>query len=479
MLEKVKENWKRLLRSEYLPLYVLFLIELLLHTTMGSYAYDDAGHVPLSGLADFLTKLKNGGANWSSRVIISLFLGGPTRVLSDALGYWVWAILNSLMILLLLWSISEIFFVKNKRICNIVLVCVFFFYPYSPMSAAGWVATTITYLWPAALAAYSGTLIKRVVEEKDISLARYVTCFFAAVCACNSEQLSVVMLVLTAVLLGYCLTQRKRAYSLCMLTGIAFINVILHFTSNGNHSRLSVEIRSWYPGYMMLSLVERLQLGFSETVSRFVLEPNLIYLLLILLICWSVWHKNTGIVNRVAVAMPLLFCTAYGFLPSVAANIFPPLKHLADVAQQDMAVPFNGHRASLVTINNFTDVYAYIPLFVMLICFFITIAGLFLAIENPRKALIAALIFCCGIGSGMIMGFSPTINTQHGSFAFGRSFLYAYVCCIISTVIVAHENLDLFTRHGKGYFVPALASVSSISLIAQVFWDIAFYFRWN
>ena len=129
-------------------------------------------------------------ATWSSRMAIEFVLIPLVQV------PWLWKILDIIVFTLIPVLLYRLLFLNPEKYldmeCNINktagkwLVCAFMLlYPFSDMVSAGWIATTVNYLWPLLGLLYIALLLQKLAQ-KDMYTgmkvqAVWFPAFFAAV----------------------------------------------------------------------------------------------------------------------------------------------------------------------------------------------------------------------------------------------------------------------------------------------------------
>lgn len=129
-------------------------------------------------------------ATWSSRMAIEFVLIPLVQV------PWLWKILDIIVFTLIPVLLYRLLFLNPEKYldmeCNINktagkwLVCAFMLlYPFSDMVSAGWIATTVNYLWPLLGLLYIALLLQKLAQNKFLhwyeGAAGVICCIFAAV----------------------------------------------------------------------------------------------------------------------------------------------------------------------------------------------------------------------------------------------------------------------------------------------------------
>ena len=130
-------------RKKGVVLAGMFLILLLAHALIRADFGDDLAYKNILANQTLFDFLRERYHTWSSRVLIEavmlLFVTGNV---------WWWKLADSLMIVLLLWIVSELFGGESgqeKMRAQILMFCMIWIVPFFSLSSAGWVTTTINY----------------------------------------------------------------------------------------------------------------------------------------------------------------------------------------------------------------------------------------------------------------------------------------------------------------------------------------------
>ena len=167
-------------------------------------------------------------ATWSSRMAIEFVLIPLVQV------PWLWKILDIIVFTLIPVLLYRLLFLNPEKYldmeCNINktagkwLVCAFMLlYPFSDMVSAGWIATTVNYLWPLLGLLYIALLLQKLAQKGHVhwyeGAGGVVSCIFCS----SQEQVAAILLVLLFLAMVYS-WRRKKSGSL-WIYGYAVIDV--------------------------------------------------------------------------------------------------------------------------------------------------------------------------------------------------------------------------------------------------------------
>lgn len=128
---------------------------------------------------------------WSSRVLIEAGV-----LLMTAMPDWVWRMLNILIILLLVWIVSDLFGIErngSKIQAKILFFALMWVVPTGCINEVGWIATTMNYLWPLTLGLVAARPVKHWIREEKCPMWEYIVCPLCLLCGANMEQVAALL----------------------------------------------------------------------------------------------------------------------------------------------------------------------------------------------------------------------------------------------------------------------------------------------
>lgn len=348
---------------------------------------------------------------WSSRLIIEAVMVFITHVPV------LWWFLDTAIMVLAAHSLSRLLPKMDKK-TNYLLVCLVFIYPFIDMRTAGWIATTMNYIWPLAFGLYAMVSIKKILGGEVLKTREYVLNILCILYAANHEQMGVLLagfFVFFSVYQGA--VQKKLHWFLLVQALLSIASVVFILTAPGNGIRTLWTIETHFPGYVVLSLFDKIEMGFSSTMYGLVMKPDLSFLVFGLLLLLSA--KATG-QNRVFLgiaSVPVFFTLVFGLLGPVVGKLLPFVGTIRRAMTETGTNP------------SFSNPMSLIPDLLLIGVCLSVVVSLYRVFVVKRDAWLVLLVLGAGFASRMIMAFTPAIW-----FSEDRTFLFLYVALIYCSV---------------------------------------------
>ncbi|MFV0412269.1 MAG: DUF6056 family protein [Oscillospiraceae bacterium] len=412
-----KSFWKRLFSSPYLPFLVLWAILLACHLTFVMEAGDEVYYGNVLATTNLWSFSVYHYFNWSSRVLIELVL-----CVVAYLPKLVWRLMNPLVATVCALCLSKLAGAWKDTATNWLLCGFMLLYPWQNMRTAGWIATTLVYLWPAvaalaallpSAAAAKGQASRRIWCALSLPLLLYAT---------NMEQVAAFYVLLLAGVLVFLLAGRKKIHwVLWAQLGVCLAGIVYAITCPGAKVRYAVELSQWFPNYGMRSFVANLELGISTTLQTVLYARDYIFAFFCLLTAWLVWRRYKNVVYRLLALFPLGVCLVLGVYQNYSLRLFPQLAFFTGA--------LNGE--GMITLSNANVPVAYLPLLLLYAAFAASLVNLYLALGHTPTALAAVWVLVCGFGSRVMMGLSPTVWVSGDRTGLFFSLAVVAVCCVL------------------------------------------------
>lgn len=414
MVNFVKNNFKK---NKNLIFYLSFFsVALIIHFLLPLDWADDAVFYNKTlqfSLAEFLSS--------SARPIVDTF----TYVFVKYPVFW--RILNPLMLVVSSFLLSEYLPpVKNEKLKNII-ICFLMIYPSMIVVDAGFIATTLNYLWSVTFGLLCLLPSYKKIQGEKLNyfvMVLLVPCLLYAV---NMQQLAVVLVVLLGAANIYFMMKKDFSPYVCLQFLITVAYAIYSYIINtvGDNPRMLREINRYFPEFGSLSLFEKVELGFSSTFYCMTMEHHFAwfgFFMFLIFMAFQIYRKSKNLFNRIVVLFPVLF-SIFGIIQSFFTEKQSTLSKY---------IPGELHNCGL---NKAVYSFELIPDVVFVLIVLCVLYSLFVLIENKGIYIVACFVFFLGLGSRMIMGFSPTV------WASGyRTFYIMFVSLVIVSFLVVSEK---------------------------------------
>lgn len=452
LLDKLKAAAAKTARSAAVPFALLALVLFAMHVNMSLGLNDDAMY------ATYLSKFETLGGfwkwsyvSWSSRLLIEGIILYIIHL------PWLWRVLDTAMLVLAAFSIWRLADPQKKlgaasawTVCGLVML-----YPLYQLNSAGWVVTTLVYVWPLAAGLFSLLPLCKAARGEKPRWWEWALGLLCTAFAANMEQMAVALLVADAAVLIWCLVKKSKTFAFpATATTVVAGMIVFARTCPGVAERTINETNGWFPEFGAVPLWRKLEMGFSSTVRDFALTFNLSFLLFAILLLTAVCIRTKKPAIRAASAAPLAAALAFGLLGELNIKALYGLRAIADsIGQYGTAI-------------RLSSIQSWIPdiLFVgLVVC---TAIGIWYAFERTEERLAALLTLGAGFDSRMVLGLSPTIWAS-GSRTY--AFLYfAFYLCMALLLIRTILPSDYRRRNLVVGVFGAAAILHTANLIAMV-----------
>lgn len=354
---------------------------------------------------------------WSSRIFINPLMFISTNIVPK----WIFSLVTALLIIGIIYWLDN----KHNNKALIIIILAMALFPFVELSTAGYIATTVTYLWPISFLCLGLTCLKHH------QIIWQILAGFYFLLALNNEQLC---LLATIYLAYYLILHHHKIKQLIALLIPWLINFCLFFFAPGNQARKISETKRWLPAFSHYSIIDKLDLGTITTIQHYLfsLSPLIIVTSIVLL---TINHQK----NPIIAWLPIATITLTSLIAALATV---PLQFVATINP---------------TINK-TVIITYLLGLVWLTSSMILIHN-----RDLNMLLIAGLM------SRIALGFSPTIYVSST-----RTFIFcdAIIIYILITLIKKHliddQNtvilLSLFATINIGLNVSIVNNIKAVNI---------------
>lgn len=378
---------------------------------------DDAFFINQSFSVDWLVGRYQ---QWSSRIFIEAILVLISKQL------WLFRVFNAIIFVSLLDLLTESSF--GRHIKGLFLVAIFFlFLPVTLFLSAGWLATSLNYLWPITAGIFVMKQLDKTVTAKTLLGLSVLTLF-----ATNQEQVCIaILLTLLGKLLFLVVTKEKIHCAYYLVLGLTMMNVVLMTLSPGNQSRQIQSIPTFFPEFAQFGLFDKINLGISNTSKVLLVQQNLLMLFLItLLALFIILHSQKWYIKCLSV-IPLLVVPINIILITLTHNGYT-IQAFSQYLLEKQSSPALSQVLQLVATLLTNDVSIILNVGFILIFFCIL-----LCLWEMSQSLSLSYLFTVGLASHAMMGFSPSIFKSGDRTAF---ILYMVIIYVILSVLKRFYN---------------------------------------
>lgn len=405
----------------YYPYLIFFILSLFLHLITGFFA-DDVTFSNVLSKWSLLGYLKYRYIIWDSRMIQD-----ATLVIFSNIDRIIWKILDSIIYTLGVYYTIKLVNKENNKQIIIFGILLFLMYPFYEMGSAGWIATTLTYVWSFSLGMISFIpLINEYYNEKTMPLT-YVISILALLYAVNQEQSCALIFGFSLLYLINSIIKKEKInkYGMLILL-ISSLSLLNIFTCPGTRSRFLLQLNSKYPVYASFGLLEKIYLGIIPTIG-ILLTDKLIFPIfyIILSISSSLKTKKKYLkyifyFNILFISFIMIYKILFDIPVVQLINIYPLLNSM--ILFDYKGVP--------TTIS--------LPLILTLfISLYLIGSSCFMLLETYEKKIFPLILFGAGFISRFIMGFSPEVFSSGERTAF-----YFYMILIMLILMLIKKLYD-------------------------------------
>lgn len=432
MKNKGKAFINYMTRKEFLAIWIFAVIQVVYHIIMREPEGSDAMWFFRHQLDSFSMKeyLAARYETWSSRLLIEAVLVLVSRNMV------LWKILDSVCWVFLAWALIWLFPEKYRDKAAYLVAGCLLIYPMWDLQTAGWIATSVNYTWPLAFGVFSLHGTVRAFYRQKIPAPLWPLYALAALYGANMEQMAAILLTVNVCAVIYCVIEKTpiQIYGNALIGGaIAAAEFVFILTCPGNAARKSQEIINWMPNFSSFHLLDKVDMGFGDTMHHLIVSGNLMYFCYVSLLAVFVFLKTKDIKYRLAALVPAAFCLCMVGFSGMLETYFPEFFKLME-------------DNTLIRGNNYQLAANYLPTFLYLAVTGCMLMSIVAVCESWLELLGQGILLALGLASRVIMGFTPTIYVSQE-----RTFLYLYIILGVSGIWLALKNNRLLQEHTRVY----------------------------
>ena len=432
MKNKGKEFITFITRKEFIAIWIFAVIQVVYHIIMREPEASDAMWFFRHQLDTFSMweYLSTRYETWSSRLLIEAVLVLVSR------NVLLWKILDTICWVFLAWALIWLFPKEKRETVSYLVVGCLLIYPMWDLRTAGWIATSVNYTWPLAFGAFSLHGTVRAFLKRETPVFLWPVYVLAAVFGANMEQMAAVLLTVNLCAIAYCVIEKIpiKVYGIALIGFVvSAAEFVFILACPGNAARKSQETINWMPNFGSFHLLDKIDMGFGDTMHHLIASGNLIYLCYVSLLAVFVFLKTKDIKYRLAAIFPVVFNLCMVGFPGMLETYFPEFFKLMK----------NG---ILIRGNNYQIAANYLPTVLYLVLVGCMLMSVIMICESYFELLGQGILLALGLASRVIMGFTPTIYVSQE-----RTFFYLYIILGISGICLILKNNRLLQEHAKVY----------------------------
>lgn len=394
-LDKKNPIFIRALKWPYLPFAVLGIVIFLIHLPMKTGGSDDLSFMKMfsaPGFDPFLYSV-NRYLTWTSRTLLEFLL-----MFGISIPELLWKIIDTLVYVMIGVFLSKVIARERRFEINAFIAGLMLLFPYTDLSSAGWVTTTVNYSWPLMFGLIALYPLRKISWGKKIRAYEYPLYAVSLLIAANQEQLCFVMLAVYGAFTIYRLSKKKNDSIVFIQLGLCVLSLAYVLLCPGNSARSVKEASDWFPDYKAFTFIQKTESGVSGFLSSLFLSRNSVFLVLTFLVFLTVQRKYKNVFYWVIASLPFLSAAA------LYALYFFKNDSLGLGSLFNLAGPYG--IINSLTLGSFTAIFA---MFVMLLMVCLLLISLYLAFGGSSEGFKAIGLIVAGIATKAVIGFSPTV----------------------------------------------------------------------
>lgn len=209
------------------------------------------------------------------------------------------------------------------------------------MSSAGWVSTTLNYIWPFIFVVLSFIPLYNNDIKRKTPIWQYIIYIILLIYSVNQEQMCMIVLWFNVLYLIYSLVNNKKLniYNLvCILLSLASLLFII--TCPGNQTRTMLYEQAVYPNFNKLNLFDKIYLGIIPTFENLI-NNKIVILIFIILLSIAAYKYGKNNLSKVVSLINVIFILSITIFKNEFINMFPFTKKLFTVFKYNGITNFN------------------------------------------------------------------------------------------------------------------------------------------
>lgn len=426
------------------PIIGFFILMIALHAIM-NFLGDDVWYSQVLSKESFAHFISFRYYEWSSRLIIDCF----TIILANK--FIIWKILDIILYTLGVYLLIKFINKDNNKYIALIGISLFLMYPFFDMAGAGWIATTLNYLWCFIFAMISFIPLINEINGKKTNIFIYIISVLSLFYAVNQEQSCVLILGINALYLLYCIIKKQKISRFNVLIVIvSALSFILILNSPGNAHRAAVEASRYYAEYVNFGIIEKLYLGTIPTIG-ILLKDKVLFTVFYIILSASLLLKTKNKYLKYILYFNIILILYLVFLQSMIDISSIPKYLNLNIMHNPIVVSVISAADSIS--KSIPPIYSSVKFFsyhglpnpitgsavlTILISIYLILSSCWMLFKIfGKEQLLPLVLFIGGFMTRLAVGFSPTI------FASGsRTAIFFYITIIAVTLMVVKKLFD-------------------------------------
>jgi len=423
----MKENAEKRRNHYLIAMIVNTVFFLLLHLTFVGFTNDDAYFTVLFDTDDSLfVMLKDRYLTESTRVLSEAFL-----ILFIRSPFFLWQLCDTLICILVCHSGCVILSGDRYDKKNLWVFLFFAIYPYMHMGSAGWICTSLNYIWPTAALLYTFSISARRLRGERVAPWQYVLGILTAVFAANCQQTAAALFMAAAPIAFWRMRDAappdrndeaaatKRMVDSAFEIGlmwIAIAGMVFALAAPGTAARTAMEVENWMPEFYDLGFFDKFRLCSVFVFEHFVQIPDAAFFLFSVLLFMA---GSKTMKKKWFAAIPLVIDVVF------TACWFVPVFLIEHRTSYDFTLPsiwMSDTKTALLQISELLGLYGYIVAAVVI---------LWHLTEELRKRILMVWALGIGFATRMVLMLSPVMFA-----AWHRTLILLYFALLGDSVLL-------------------------------------------
>ena len=373
---------------------------------------------------------------------------GSSRFLQESVGYFVvdrpmlWMFADTVMVSLLPVFINRTLGAEGYT--RLYALAAIPLYPILDMRSAGWMCTTMPYIWAVFPAFVLSSILRKVMDNKNIQLYEYLIFFICLVYAGNHELMAFYLFcIILFCLFSSLIKKGPSRLFLVIATVVSMLNFVVVLICPGAKVRGQLELIH-FPGYENLGFLDKVFLGINRCLEvNLVRDNHEVFTVMCIVIAFAVFMNTRNALRRIAALFPVLIQFALNSLIRI------------DLTDRISTVQLSTRTVGLT-------IFAVL----LLASLVYSVFNIYREGEDgsclTSRGLLINIVLVAGLMTTAAMAFSPTLYVSEY-----RTSCFTYFGMIYVTVDAAVRLTDKHKPDPKG-IAPAVIACEVVLLTARL-----------